>query len=50
MVHENSNWEKNPSYVQQMFKENIASLRDKNIINKIGRGIVIMHGKSLCPY
>jgi hypothetical protein len=42
MVHENSHWEKDPSYVQQMFKENIASLRDKNITNKTGRGIVIM--------
>jgi hypothetical protein len=42
MVHENSNWEENPSYVQQMFKENIASLRDKNITNKTWKGIVIM--------
>jgi hypothetical protein len=32
---------KNPSYVQQVFKENIA-MRDKNITNKTRRRIVIM--------
>jgi len=42
MVHENSSWEKNLPYVQQMFKENNASLRDKNITNKTERAIVIM--------